>query len=120
MAIYTLHCNPTGSRNRASANYGQAHRRRHGLTMGAALRARMGSICAAYTCTPARSLVIFTSALLRSEEHTSELQSLMRTYYVVFCLKKKTQHYHTLFTTTSIQFLPRRIDYIAQTDQNLQ
>src|SRR3546814_7022283 len=30
----------------------------------------------------------------RSEEHTSELQSLMRTSYAVFCLKKKTQtHY---------------------------
>src|SRR3546814_8132123 len=28
--------------------------------------------------------------LLRSEEHTSELQSLMRTSYAVFCLKKKT------------------------------
>src|SRR3546814_6708232 len=26
----------------------------------------------------------------RSEEHTSELQSLMRTSYAVFCLKKKT------------------------------
>src|SRR3546814_10654860 len=37
---------------------------------------------------------------LRSEEHTSELQSLMRTSYAVFCLKKKnnythlTSHYH--------------------------
>src|SRR3546814_10208211 len=28
----------------------------------------------------------------RSEEHTSELQSLMRISYAVFCLKKKTQH----------------------------
>src|SRR3546814_6201463 len=28
--------------------------------------------------------------LLRSEEHTSELQSLMRTSYAVFCLKNKT------------------------------
>src|SRR3546814_6371555 len=28
----------------------------------------------------------------RSEEHTSELQSLMRTSYAVFCLKKKTQN----------------------------
>src|SRR3546814_10564269 len=27
--------------------------------------------------------------LIRSEEHTSELQSLMRTSYAVFCLKKK-------------------------------
>src|SRR3546814_4740986 len=32
---------------------------------------------------------------LRSEEHTSELQSLMRISYAVFCLKKKTQRYHT-------------------------
>src|SRR3546814_5576496 len=30
-----------------------------------------------------------TRAQLRSEEHTSELQSLMRTSYAVFCLKKK-------------------------------
>src|SRR3546814_6203374 len=29
--------------------------------------------------------------LLRSEEHTSELQSLMRTSYAVFCLKKKNK-----------------------------
>src|SRR3546814_2479258 len=28
-------------------------------------------------------------ALVRSEEHTSELQSLMRISYAVFCLKKK-------------------------------
>src|SRR3546814_8889336 len=30
---------------------------------------------------------------LRSEEHTSELQSLMRISYAVFCLKKKNQSY---------------------------
>src|SRR3546814_7295033 len=29
---------------------------------------------------------------LRSEEHTSELQSLMRISYAVFCLKKQTTH----------------------------
>src|SRR3546814_1947687 len=29
---------------------------------------------------------------VRSEEHTSELQSLMRISYAVFCLKKKIQH----------------------------
>src|SRR3546814_4456975 len=29
----------------------------------------------------------------RSEEHTSELQSLMRISYAVFCLKKKTMNY---------------------------
>src|SRR3546814_20711308 len=31
----------------------------------------------------------FELRLLRSEEHTSELQSLMRISYAVFCLKKK-------------------------------
>src|SRR3546814_3066759 len=36
----------------------------------------------------------------RSEEHTSELQSLMRISYAVFCLKKKTtkQYTHTVLT----------------------
>src|SRR3546814_4906086 len=31
----------------------------------------------------------------RSEEHTSELQSLMRISYAVFCLKKTNTHKHT-------------------------
>src|SRR3546814_3234527 len=31
----------------------------------------------------------------RSEEHTSELQSLMRISYAVFCLKKKKKHQNT-------------------------
>src|SRR3546814_1008509 len=30
----------------------------------------------------------------RTEEHTSELQSLMRISYAVFCVKKKTPHKH--------------------------
>src|SRR3546814_6744208 len=34
-------------------------------------------------------------AFLRSEEHTSELQSLMRISYAVFCLKKKTKSIYT-------------------------
>src|SRR3546814_10220737 len=32
----------------------------------------------------------------RSEEHTSELQSLMRISYAVFCLQKKNKSYHHL------------------------
>src|SRR3546814_1823103 len=39
-------------------------------------------------CLPARNAI-------RSEEHTSELQSLMRISYAVFCLKKKKQHQPT-------------------------
>src|SRR3546814_3558555 len=35
---------------------------------------------------------------LRSEEHTSELQSLMRISYAVFCLKKKKQQNNTTQT----------------------
>src|SRR3546814_6090838 len=35
-------------------------------------------------------LQAFLYGLIRSEEHTSELQSLMRISYAVFCLKKKT------------------------------
>src|SRR3546814_5835422 len=33
--------------------------------------------------------------IYRSEEHTSELQSIMRNSYAVFCLKKKNKHTHT-------------------------
>src|SRR3546814_4566155 len=45
-------------------------------------------------------------ASFRSEEHTSELQSLMRSSYAVFCLKKKklihTTTYHCNNTITGI------------------
>src|SRR3546814_9142839 len=36
-------------------------------------------------------IALFQGVDHRSEEHTSELQSLMRISYAVFCLKKKTQ-----------------------------
>src|SRR3546814_6382576 len=35
--------------------------------------------------------IVFRSPFTRSEEHTSELQSLMRISYAVFCLKKNTK-----------------------------
>src|SRR3546814_7828387 len=41
----------------------------------------------------AATLVAFTAR--RSEEHTSELQSLMRISYAVFCLKKKNNKVQT-------------------------
>src|SRR3546814_6839467 len=43
---------------------------------------------------------------LRSEEHTSELQSLMRISYAVFCLKKKKKkktNKHNMITTTPLK-----------------
>src|SRR3546814_8219815 len=39
----------------------------------------------------------------RSEEHTSELQSLMRISYAVFCLKKKTKTTQKKYQTRQIQ-----------------
>src|SRR3546814_6451083 len=45
--------------------------------------------------------------LRRSEEHTSELQSLMRSSYAVFCLKKKTAYTRpTHRSTTSTEQPP--------------
>src|SRR3546814_1857777 len=38
---------------------------------------------------PHNGYVVTTIRAIRSEEHTSELQSLMRISYAVFCLKKK-------------------------------
>src|SRR3546814_5590871 len=60
----------------------------------------------------------------RSEEHTSELQSLMRISYAVFCLKKKkinhtinnnyhkTDKYLTELTTTSVLTLTHILDTV--------
>src|SRR3546814_8368999 len=48
-------------------------------------------------------------AHLRSEEHTSELQSLMRIPYAVFCLKKKNDsHFHKrlCYTQTILHTIP--------------
>src|SRR3546814_6548996 len=41
-------------------------------------------------------LEFLVAADIRSEEHTSELQSLMRISYAVFCLKKKIHKHHTI------------------------
>src|SRR3546814_10870583 len=43
----------------------------------------------------------------RSEEHTSELQSLMRISYAVFCLKKKKKQLHNITLTKDINIATR-------------
>src|SRR3546814_3867095 len=43
--------------------------------------------------------LIALNPIIRSEEHTSELQSLMRISYAVFCLKKKNTNYPTYART---------------------
>src|SRR3546814_5736299 len=41
---------------------------------------------------PGKIILVIALGVHRSEEHTSELQSLMRISYAVFCLKKKKKH----------------------------
>src|SRR3546814_2498142 len=48
------------------------------------------------------TFVVAIIAIRRSEEHTSELKSLMRISYAVFCLKKKTNLYRTTVTNTRL------------------
>src|SRR3546814_10376689 len=45
---------------------------------------------------------LFKSRWERSEEHTSELQSLMRISYAVFCLKKKKKQVHKINKITKL------------------
>src|SRR3546814_4570389 len=74
------------------------------MTPGAAQAARSASRRSAQdrtvplrmTSPPATSTVM-RFASIRSEEHTSELQSLMRNSYAVFCLKKKKKKQKTTY-----------------------
>src|SRR3546814_5383700 len=57
------------------------------------------------------------ASMRRSEEHTSELQSLMRISYAVFCLKKNkhthTQPHYTLTTSPTYLFNLHRTTSLA-------
>src|SRR3546814_1275929 len=53
---------------------------------------RAGDMLDAYQAAYDESWVKKELSVVRSEEHTSELQSLMRISYAVFCLKKKKTH----------------------------
>src|SRR3546814_2820173 len=50
-----------------------------------------------------RNRICAASQASRSEEHTSELQSLMRISYAVFCLKKKNKQKHQRLINTQKQ-----------------
>src|SRR3546814_8400758 len=65
---------------------------------GAGLAGRMiDMLLARPSAAGARALI---TTITRSEEHTSELQSLMRISYAVFCLKKKNTKYTYRHTIT--------------------
>src|SRR3546814_5409535 len=59
---------------------------------GEAVVAASGGKAAYFRCDIAQEEDVKALVAQRSEEHTSELQSLMRISYAVFCLKKKTTH----------------------------
>src|SRR3546814_7549973 len=62
------------------------------IIRGLSTKMEVGSLCRPCNCLnrlPNAKIVRLGSAIFRSEEHTSELQSLMRTSYVVSCLNKK-------------------------------
>src|SRR3546814_8539725 len=56
-------------------------------------RSRSSLLALASTATTSQPAAA-SCIVLRSEEHTSELQSLMRISYAVFCLKKKKKYKH--------------------------
>src|SRR3546814_6926262 len=62
---------------------------------------RGGAVAAKEGGEPAGQVAADHVAVARSEEHTSELQSLMRISYAVFCLKKKNQHKTRTSDTTN-------------------
>src|SRR3546814_5988177 len=78
-------------------------RRPEAARKGAPPQPAAGAASSMMNCTPSRP---FQRSICRrpatwsgrSEEHTSELQSLMRISYAVFCLKKKKKHQQTLGT----------------------
>src|SRR3546814_4891280 len=83
---------------RCGLGFADRHARCRGLDLGALVR---GAVCGRLLGELRLDLAHFGKAKhapdagrvdRRSEEHTSELPSLMRISYAVFCLKKKKQH----------------------------
>src|SRR3546814_2389647 len=78
------------------------HRRRHLRSRKCGHRCCCASWPGANICwltaPPGSSIGLRGASFARSEEHTSELQSLMRISYAFFCLKKKTNFLFLFFT----------------------
>src|SRR3546814_7769730 len=97
----------------ATYGYGIAMVFLTGFLLGRAMRLAMRLIALA-VCLVAPPLLAWTCAPhvldhgLRSEEHTSELQSLMRISYAVFCLKKKKSNRLHLTEYTDIRITKSR------------
>src|SRR3546814_5838089 len=92
------HRNTPATTRRAHTSAQSERRRRRGRVAGTrdiAASFRRVSVrrsCGAGGCVEAAGPVDGENAFRRSEEHTSELQSLLRISYDVFCLKKNKKH----------------------------
>src|SRR3546814_7642785 len=67
----------------------------------------------------AHSMILRRLTACRSEEHTSELQSLMRISYAVFCLKKKKQNTNAK-NDDSLQKVTKKYRQLTKKKQNTQ
>src|SRR3546814_5970106 len=97
------HAQQAGHAYRATADHGipERHRRAVRLQEQSLVGAARGCLTAVVGGDAAGLAIVMQQegTTARSEEHTSELQSLMRISYAVFCLKKKT---NTIYKTQLI------------------
>src|SRR3546814_3917428 len=82
----------SNQRSIAGASGGSGPRRRGGRSLCQRRPRRIGAMTR-LVLIDGSSYLYRAFHALRSEEHTSELQSLMRISYAVFCLKKKNKNY---------------------------
>src|SRR3546814_7075820 len=73
----------------------------HALPAKGSMRVITVSFLMKWCCSAAPTCPMTTTSNVRSEEHTSELQSLMRISYAVFCLKKKKKKELTKITNNT-------------------
>src|SRR3546814_3322526 len=84
----TRRCPPLGLANSGNKEVVMSHR----LFAQLAFERALGNAAIEALATALNDKDHFDAESMRSEEHTSELQSLMRISYAVFCLKKKNTY----------------------------
>src|SRR3546814_7497153 len=80
-----------GEESAGGPRFGEHRQHRVAITLDPAFERRpVGTVDRALKSADLKPVLDIDRQAVRSEEHTSELQSLVRTSYAVFCLKKKT------------------------------
>src|SRR3546814_3414359 len=101
--------NPPQARRKPVSKPGTVHQLRHPLGRKQQVDLMIGQRIQAFDIVfePAVGVNCFADIITteRSEEHTSELQSLMRISYAVFCLKKKKSNDYCHINTPNYCFI---------------